>query len=286
MINLNEYPELLKEYDLSNNYDITSLVSRSRIKWICKNNHKWEAIVYSRIKGHGCPYCTRVKISKEDSIIYSNLLKEWDYDKNIIDPECISSGSYKKVWWKCKFGHSWEKSVKHRKNSNCPYCNGRKVGYGNSLKDLYPTLSKEWDEKNFKPDSVRPGSHKVVHWKCKNNHKWIAKIKDRVRGRGCSLCSKRISKSGKKWIESIGIIQTEVYININNKKFFVDGFDKTNNIIYEYFGYFWHGHPDKYNRNDKHPIIGKTFGELYDNTIKKLKIFEDAGFKVVYKWGK
>ena len=35
--------------------------------------------------------------------MYPDLLKEWDYEKNAgIDPNSISAGSPKKVYWKCK----------------------------------------------------------------------------------------------------------------------------------------------------------------------------------------
>ena len=29
------------------------------------------------------------------------ILKEWDYDKNILSPNGVTYQSHKKVWWKC-----------------------------------------------------------------------------------------------------------------------------------------------------------------------------------------
>jgi hypothetical protein len=49
---------------------------------------------------------------------------------------------------------------------------------------------------------------------------------------------------------------------------------------------FWHGNPNKYNPNDIHPVINKSFGELYQDTIKRAKELKDAGFILVSKWGK
>ena len=32
----------------------------------------------------------------------------------------------KKVWWKCKRGHSWKTSIINRRfGRNCPYCEGK-----------------------------------------------------------------------------------------------------------------------------------------------------------------
>ena len=52
------------------------------------------------------------------------LLEEWDYEKNIeIQPYTITEKSGKKVWWKCKSGHSWLATVHDRgRGTGCPFC--------------------------------------------------------------------------------------------------------------------------------------------------------------------
>ena len=44
------------------------------------------------------------------------LVKEWNFKKNIlIKPDMVSSGSDKKVWWKCsKCGYEWQASIYNR----------------------------------------------------------------------------------------------------------------------------------------------------------------------------
>lgn len=64
---------------------------------------------------------------EEKSFIYKHpeLLKEWDYKENgDIDPKMFSSGSSKKVWWKCsECNHKWSTSISHRCNGKgCPQC--------------------------------------------------------------------------------------------------------------------------------------------------------------------
>ena len=55
---------------------------------------------------------------------FPELVKEWDYDKNgNLKPDNVTAHSGKKVWWKCKHGHTWETSVSNRsRGTNCPKC--------------------------------------------------------------------------------------------------------------------------------------------------------------------
>ncbi len=61
-----------------------------------------------------------------------DLLREWDYGKNDINgifPNEVSTGSKKKVFWKCKNGHEWNAEIGHRSQGRgCPICARRRVG--------------------------------------------------------------------------------------------------------------------------------------------------------------
>lgn len=51
------------------------------------------------------------------------LMKEFNYEKNTLNPNNLTFGSNKKVWWKCEKNHEWEANVLSRaKGSKCPYC--------------------------------------------------------------------------------------------------------------------------------------------------------------------
>lgn len=123
-----------------------------------------------------------------------DLMKQWDYDRNSLEPSQFTIGSGKKVWWKCSQGHSWEASIVNRaKGNNCPYCGNRKVLAGfNDLQTLYPEIAKEWSyEKNeqLKPTQFTPGSEKKVWWHCEKGHHWQALISNRVSGSKCPYCT-------------------------------------------------------------------------------------------------
>ena len=112
-----------------------------------------------------------------------------------LSPDSIPYGSTKKVWWKCKKGHRWQATVNNRTSGHtgCPYCSDKAVWPGeNDLASRYPDLAKEWHPtKNIPltPSDVLPGSEKKVWWQCSKGHEWMAKIRSRVTGSGCPICT-------------------------------------------------------------------------------------------------
>ena len=127
------------------------------------------------------------------------LMKEWDFEKNDelgVDPEKLTCGSHKKIWWKCQKRHEWQAVIADRnRGRGCPYCAGKKVVKGyTDLQTINPALAKEWNyEKNNEllPMDVMPNSNKKVWWKCSKGHEWQALIDSRNRGRGCPYCTGR-----------------------------------------------------------------------------------------------
>lgn len=138
----------------------------------------------------------------------SNLLDEWDYEFNTVDPNEIGFKNHDKVHWKCSKGHKWITSISNRvvRNHNCPYCAHQIVIKGETdLETLNPDLCKEWDyEKNgdLKPSDVFPGTRQKVWWICEKKHSWLAEIKSRNSGVGCPYCS------GKKVLKGFNDLET------------------------------------------------------------------------------
>ena len=123
----------------------------------------------------------------------AQLMAEWDWEKNNelgIDPYKVTLGSDKRVFWKCKNGHSWQTSARPRviEGTKCPYCSGKKPIAGiNDLATTPPELCLEWNyEKNIdiSPSNVSKASTKKVWWKGKCDHEWQATIRSRTAGRG------------------------------------------------------------------------------------------------------
>lgn len=127
---LTTHPDLIMEWDYDKNKDLKpemfSYGSTKKINWICAKGHHWQASIGKRTSGSGCPYCSNKLISFENSIsnTHPELIKEWDFNKNnSLNPDKLSYGSSKKVFWNCEKGHNWSAKISHRSNgSKCPEC--------------------------------------------------------------------------------------------------------------------------------------------------------------------
>lgn len=152
-----------------------------------------------------------LSLEKENSIgkKYPQLLEDWDYTKNTIDPYVLSYSSMKPVFWKCHIcGYSWESTPNNRTNQSgrtslkgCRECakkkraisgNATKLRRQGSLQSHNPTLAKEWHPtKNgdLTPDDIMKSSGKKYWWLCKQGHEWIDSVSHRNNGCGCPYCS-------------------------------------------------------------------------------------------------
>ncbi len=152
------YPEIMLEWDYSKNknLDPKNLLPNSHVEvsWICKNPekicdciHEWNATIASRVhNGNNCPYCcefsTRVCYHKSLEYLFPNLIKEWDFAKNKLDPKTIPHGCGKKAFWQCLINknHKWDAVISNRtKGAGCPYCKNKTEAI------LYEFLNENYD---------------------------------------------------------------------------------------------------------------------------------------------
>ena len=206
------------------------------------------------------------------------LIKEWNYDKNIIMPNEVSTGSNKKVWWKCSKGHEWLSSVSHRTNGRkCPYCSGKKALQGvNDLATLFPSLANEWDyDKNaIKPTDVTPGSSKYVWWKCPNGHNsYRAIIISRRNDSGCPVCNSMFQTSFPEqavfyYIKKLFPDAVNKFKKIFNTKMELDIFIPSINVAIEYDGVAWHNNSTSQKREMAKYLVCKANG-VYLYRIKE-----------------
>ena len=171
----------------------------------------------------------------------AELMAEWNWEKNNelgFNPETLTLGSNKKVWWNCSKGHEWLAVIANRnKGFSCPYCSGRYIIKGeNDLQSVNPLLAKDWNyEKNngLTPADIMSNSGKRVWWKCSKGHEWQATIASRNNGRRCPYCSNKSLLQGyndlatthpeiaKEWDynKNGNITPSNVMAGSNNKKY-------------------------------------------------------------------
>ena len=128
-----QFPGLMKEWDWKENNKIKILPNKifwgsaKKIHWCCSNGHKWiTSIRHRTLRGTNCPYCSNKKILPGYNDLKSqrpDLMKEWDYGKNTLNPETVSVFSPKMAYWICSHGHKYEKPIYDRaKGKGCPIC--------------------------------------------------------------------------------------------------------------------------------------------------------------------
>lgn len=149
------HPELAAEWDYEKNAGLIpeEVTAGKDMKawWRCPRGHSWEAFIYSRKAGSGCPVCsgnTLLPGFNDLATVKPELVSEWDYDRNTdMTPDTVSAGTSRKAWWKCDKGHGWRASIVSRVGgNNCPVCAGKMVIKGvNDLESINPLLAGEWD---------------------------------------------------------------------------------------------------------------------------------------------
>lgn len=65
--------------------------------------------------------------------------------------------------------------------------------------------------------------------------------------------------------------------------FYVDGFCEATNTIYEFYGDYYHGNPNKYKATDFNKDAKKTFGQLYAETQRREAVLRSR-FTVITIW--
>lgn len=151
--------------------------------------------------------------------IKSEKLIHWNYKKNTVQPQNLSNGSRKKVFWICENNHEWEASI--RDKGQCPYCTGKKVGYGNDLLSQHPHVEKLWNftKNKINPNEVLSGSHTKYWFTCSKGHNYKTEARSIQRGHQCPICT------GHKTIKDTSIIKTHPHL--------VKEFSKSNKIKLE-----------------------------------------------------
>lgn len=132
-------PDLLSQWNYNRNDVVPSEISEKShtlVWWRCEEDHEWQSTPQRRSRGDGCPICskenasTRIrawrlrKAGRSFADAYPNLLAEWNYERNVIQPTAITPKSGLRAHWKCRFGHKWEANVVNRTHnlSGCPFC--------------------------------------------------------------------------------------------------------------------------------------------------------------------
>ena len=129
---LEKNPELAQEWHPTKNNNLLPkdipFKSNKKAWWIGRCGHEWEAVVYGRTAGNGCPYCANLKVLVGYNDLESqfpDIAKEWHPTKNAeLTARRVVSKANKKVWWICSVcGNEWQATISKRAlGQGCPIC--------------------------------------------------------------------------------------------------------------------------------------------------------------------
>ncbi|WP_338777478.1 zinc-ribbon domain-containing protein [Metabacillus sp. FJAT-52054] len=289
-----EYPHLHKEWHTEKNEAILmnnpKLTTNSKMWWICSNGHEYDATVYNRKAGKGCPYCSGQKVCKDNCLATVNpvLAAQWHETKNgTLTPYDVTAGSSrKKVWWVCTKGHEYQAVVGSRnRGTGCQICNNklkgrRKVRDDNRLSLLYPILVEEWHptkNKELQPEDVSYGSDKIVWWMCKRGHEFKSPISQRTRGNECAKCNSGLHTSFAEQAIYHYLKSDLTVVNnfrpIEMKGMEIDIYIPSLKIGIEYNGGFFHSNQ---NRQQVDILKEKSLNRLGITLLKVLELRENV----------
>ncbi len=183
-----------------------SVGTNKKVSWICPLGHVYESQIGNRTgRGDQCPVCSgkQVLVGFNDlQTTHPELSKELTNPKDALR---VSSGSDKKLEWKCPENHKWKSAVSNRKAGNgCPSCS--ESGFDPNKKAyLYFLTHKNWGMlqigiTNVPQDRLRV--HKNLGWDLLElrgpmdghlTQQWETAILRMLKAKGADLANSKIA---------------------------------------------------------------------------------------------
>lgn len=133
------------------------------------------------------------------------------------------------------------------------------------------------------------GYNNKVSISCPIHGQYYQTPHNHILGKKCKKCSiGNTSIIEHQWLDHLGLPNDDdhrnVHIKVGNRKFIVDGLIPGSNLIYEFLGDYWHGNPSVYDSTAFNKMVKRTFGDLYIDTVNKIRYLRSHGFKVICIW--
>jgi len=266
--------------------------NKIKIKIICNQHGEFEQLPINHLQGKKCFHCsgsnkkTNNNFIMEASKIHHN---KYDYQKtNYINYNskviitCSSHGDFK------------QKPSHHLKGIGCSGCSKNKLKSNKIFIDeanLIHNYKYDYSKSNYE------NSHNKIVITCKVHGEFNQAPHSHLNGAGCNKCSNNISKLETEWLDILRISNRQEKIKINDFKIKqkVDGYDPINKVCYEFYGDYFHAHPNYIsclNRQAIHPHQAlkkdkskqKTNEQIYQDTLYREKQIKKSGYKLITIW--
>lgn len=244
-------PEIAEEWSPRNEQAPGDVTPRTKRKswWIGACGHEWEAPVFRRVAGSGCPFCVKfgARVMPGETDLKTRrpeLAAQWS-PRNSKTPHEVTVKSSYMAEWDCPEGHSWVTAVHARaRGQGCPQCSGRTVTLGvNDLLSVAQEVAGEWSSRNTKSaHEVHSGSKDTAWWECSQGHEWEAPVYARVRGTSCPKCGNRGTSRAEQelleFVSSLTETRERDRVILGGRE--LDIVCESEKVAIEFNGLYWH----------------------------------------------
>jgi hypothetical protein len=245
----------------------------------------------------GCQKCNIKNRAINRSLTKENILSRIQKNWKVIDwNNYINSASYINI--KCDICGIEHSSIINNlvKGLGCYNCYNKRRG--NTLRLTKEKVIEKFNliwgnEYDYSKVEYVSMWHKIKVV-CKIHDYFFVSPHDHIDRVGCKKCSKKFcSKLQIDWIKFMEIRYNTKIIHaysengeykIPKTRYRADGYSEELNMIFEFHGDYYHGNPKFYNKNDYNKVCKKTFGELYEKTIKKEEKIKELGYTLITIW--
>lgn len=251
-------------------------------KWeiICREHGSFWQVVRSHLDGDGCPQC--ICIGKEKFIERADLIHNCFY----IYDEVVYKNNYTPVIIRCpNHGIFMQRPKDHLNGQGCIKCAHDSYRYSveEFIEDANLVHNHQYSYELITKITNVFEKKPII---CKIHGIFYQTLHSHLCGSSCSKCTKHISKPETEWLDSLNIPieYRQAKLRINEQLIKPDAFDPISNTVYEFYGDFWHGNPEKFDLADQNKITKKTYGEMFDSTMNKEKLLKEAGYNIISIW--
>jgi len=250
-----------KAMKIHNDYYDYSLVnyisSKNNVLIICSKHGMFEQRPDHHLSGSGCPYCSNNKKYEKDILERFRKKHKNKYDYSITK----ILNAKQKIKYICPTHGIIEQYISNHYKYGCYKCAKNKKLTFKELIEKFNEVHGEYEYENFEYENVK----QIINIKCSKHGFFKQRINNHLQGQGCPSCGnikrrlKRIKQIEKNKFDNNQVVPSfnskacELFDKISEKNnikiqhamnggefyikelgYFVDGYDKENNVVYEF----------------------------------------------------
>lgn len=280
-------------------YDYTKTeynLSKDKVIITCKIHGDFEQKASAHLKGNRCIKCSRLshRLSQQYFLTKSLEIHGDKYDYS----QVVYNTYYVPIKLICKVhGEFLIKPGDHLRGSGCIKCGKQQLAkiFKLSENDFIDRAVKVHGDKYDYSKVIYKNNREKVEIICRTHNLtfWQSPFKHWA-GQKCFKCShhKKFSYDALDWLYSMEVVyKTKIQHIANGGEFAIpgtrykaDGYSQEHNIVFEYYGNAYHGNPLVYDRDKVFVKNYKTYGDMYDYTMKREEEIRHRGFEIVTIW--